>query len=250
MIRFHTDTHSSRNSLTCLRRARVTPASRCSSLGHRPDLQALLAFLCNDPTMYRFCCYAPYAGDLLIWKCRTGQLSLRELTFLFGRLERVFFSFLFPFFFYEQGVLSARADNEAFLLCFWFLFCFVLFLLLKAESWFWEWNRLGATITNERSRFCLGPVCWFNGKVTGSLFSPLLILFVFYTRSDALQFKRLLRDFCFCFVYLWFCFIFKEYTIYLLWKFLVEDSWFEFYSPDFTCCLFFFFCSQPLWRLF
>ena len=68
--------------------------------------------------MYRFCCYAPYAGDLLIWKCRTGQLSLRELTFLFGRLERVFFSFLFPFFFYEQGVLSARADNEAFLLCF------------------------------------------------------------------------------------------------------------------------------------
>ena len=127
MIRFYTDTHSSRNSLTCLRRARVTPASRCASLGHRPDLQALLAFLCNDPTMYRFCCYAPYAGDLLIWKCRTGQLSLRELTFSFWQIRTsLFVLFFFCFlFFYEQGVLSARADNEAFLLCFCFLFCFV-----------------------------------------------------------------------------------------------------------------------------
>ena len=179
MIRFYTDTHSSRNSLTCLRRARVTPASRCASLGHRPDLQALLAFLCNDPTMYRFCCFAPYAGDLLIWKCRTGQLSLRELTFSFWQIRTslfVCFSSVFCFFMSKAFCLREQTTR---LFCFVFVFCFVLFLLLKAETWFWEWTRLGATITNERRRFCFGPVCWFNGKVTGSLFSPLLILLFF-----------------------------------------------------------------------
>ena len=128
MIRFYTDTHSSKNSLTCLRRARVTPASRCASLGHRPDLQALLAFLCNDPTMYRFCCYAPYAGDLLIWKCRTGQLSLRELTFLFGRLERVSF---FLFFFFMSKAFCLREQTTR-LFC--FVFCFVLFCFVFAAQ--------------------------------------------------------------------------------------------------------------------